>query len=192
RWRRGAARGRGSRSASAASTAAILRRSCTAIGLVSTTSRARRSACPSRGWPRRKRRPAPARRGTARSAPTKKGQRSASGGVSMATADRSRVMRHAKAQVGSPSPDSDLQHGTLDVKLTRPARPNIQTPHAQDELYMVIRGRGVLFHDGKREPFESGDLLFVAAAVEHRFEDQSDDLLVWCIFYGPSGGDVPA
>jgi hypothetical protein len=56
----------------------------------------------------------------------------------------------------------------------------------------VVRGRGVLFHDGKRDSFEPGDFLFVAAATEHRIEDFSDDLLLWRIFYGPVGGEVSA
>ena len=97
-------------------------------------------------------------------------------------ADRSCVLHLAKPAA--------LQHGTLDVKLTVPARPNVQTPHAQDEVYVVVRGRGVLFHDGKREPFETGDFLFVAAGVEHHFEAASDDLLVWRVFYGPPGGEL--
>ncbi|HJZ92779.1 MAG TPA: cupin domain-containing protein [Gemmataceae bacterium] len=109
---------------------------------------------------------------------------------------RSRVIRLADAQeaiAGSAGERSVgvLQHGTLDVKLGTPARPNEQTPHEQDEVYIVVRGRGVLFHDGKRDPIGPGDLLFVAAATEHRFEDFSDDLLVWRVFYGPKGGDVP-
>ena len=115
----------------------------------------------------------------------------------MGTTDRSRVIRLAEAQAGIPGPAGEravrvLQRGALDVALGTPARPNEQTPHEQDEVYVVIRGRGVLFHDGKRDPFESGDLLFVAAATEHRFEDFSDDLLVWRVFYGPKGGEVPA
>jgi mannose-6-phosphate isomerase-like protein (cupin superfamily) len=84
-----------------------------------------------------------------------------------------------------------LQRGPLDVKLGTPARPNEQTPHEQDEVYIIVRGRGVLFHDGKRDPFEAGDFLFVAAATEHRFEDFSDDLLVWRVFSGPKGGEFP-
>ena len=55
-----------------------------------------------------------------------------------------------------------------------------------------VRGRGILFHDGKRDQFEAGDFLFVAAATEHRIEDFSDDLLVWRVFYGAKGGEVPA
>jgi len=70
-------------------------------------------------------------------------------------------------------------------------RPNLQTPHTQDELYIIIRGRGVLLHDGKRDGFEAGDLLFVAAGTEHQFEEFSDDLAVWVVFYGPQGGEVP-
>jgi mannose-6-phosphate isomerase-like protein (cupin superfamily) len=102
---------------------------------------------------------------------------------------RSRVIRLAEAQAGGRSVRV-LQRGTLDVALGMPARPNEQTPHEQDEVYIILRGRGVLFHDGKRDPFESGDFLFVAAGTEHRFEDFSEDLLVWRVFYGPKGGDV--
>jgi hypothetical protein len=30
----------------------------------------------------------------------------------------------------------------------------------------------------------------VAAGIEHRFEDFSEDLAVWVVFYGPTGGEV--
>jgi mannose-6-phosphate isomerase-like protein (cupin superfamily) len=106
----------------------------------------------------------------------------------MKPTDRSRVFRAAQTEVGA----TVFRHGTLDVKLAAPARPNVQSPHAQDELYLAVRGRGVLFHGGRRDPFGPGDLLFVAAGVEHHFEDFGDDLLVWRVFYGPEGGDVPA
>jgi mannose-6-phosphate isomerase-like protein (cupin superfamily) len=72
-----------------------------------------------------------------------------------------------------------------------PHSPNQQTPHEQDELYVVIRGRGVLVHDDKRDPFDSGDILFVAAGIEHHYEDFSDDLALWRIFYGRRGGEIP-
>jgi len=67
-------------------------------------------------------------------------------------------------------------------------RPTI--PHGQDEVYVVIRGRGVLFHNGERDPVNAGDLLFVAAGTGHRFEDFTEDLAVWVVFYGPDGGGV--
>ena len=106
--------------------------------------------------------------------------------------DRSRVLHLSEAL--SSIRDGErlvqvLQSGSLDVVLGTPARPNEQTPHEQDEFYFAVRGSGVLVHDGKRDAFEAGDLLFVAALTEHRFEDFSDDLLVWRVFYGPSGGE---
>ena len=62
--------------------------------------------------------------------------------------------------------------------------------HHQDEIYVIVRGRGALFHDGRRDPFEAGDVMFVAAGVEHRFEDFTEDLAVWVVFYGPAGGEA--
>ena len=87
-----------------------------------------------------------------------------------------------------------LRRGTLKAMLSLgrfAPLPRPTTPHEQDEVYVVIRGRGVFFYDGKRESFEAGDLLFVAAGIEHRFEDFSADLAVWVVFYGPNGGEVP-
>ena len=81
------------------------------------------------------------------------------------------------------------RRGTLQLLCTMPFPPNDQTPHEQDELYVVVRGSGVLFHDGKRDPFLAGDAMFIAAGVEHRFENFTDDLTVWVIFYGPKGGE---
>jgi mannose-6-phosphate isomerase-like protein (cupin superfamily) len=109
--------------------------------------------------------------------------------------ERSRVIRLTEAQVGIPGPAGEhsvslLRRGTLHVKLSLTLLPNQQTPHAQDEVYVVVRGRGVLFHDGKRDRFESGDLLFVAAGTEHHFEDFTEDLAVWVVFYGPDGGEI--
>jgi hypothetical protein len=40
----------------------------------------------------------------------------------------------------------------------------------QDEIYFIVRGQGVLCHDGKRDRFESGDLPFVAAGIEHQID----------------------
>ena len=34
-----------------------------------------------------------------------------------------------------------------------------------------------------------GQVLFVPAGIEHRFEDFSDDFSTWVIFYGPAGGE---
>ena len=108
---------------------------------------------------------------------------------------RSRVIHLVDAQACLPGPSGEhatiaLQRGKLDVALSIPNRQIPQSPHEQDEIYVVIRGRGVLVHDAKREPFLSGDLMFVAAVIEHQFEAISNDLAVWRIFYGSRGGDA--
>jgi mannose-6-phosphate isomerase-like protein (cupin superfamily) len=108
---------------------------------------------------------------------------------------RSAIVRLTDVRAQIPTPDgghsaSLLQRGTLNLKLSLPVPPNRQTPHAQDELYLIIRGSGILYHDGKRDHFEAGDVMFVAAGVEHRFEDFTEDLSVWVVFYGPDGGEV--
>jgi mannose-6-phosphate isomerase-like protein (cupin superfamily) len=110
--------------------------------------------------------------------------------------DRSGVVRLAEARRRIPGPAGEravavLQRGSLDVALSLPLPPNQQTPHAQDEIYVIVRGRGVLVHGGRRDPFEAGDVLFVAAGVEHRYEDFSPDLALWRVFYGPAGGELP-
>lgn len=109
---------------------------------------------------------------------------------------RSSVIRFAEAQTHIPGPAGEhgvslLQRGSLNIKLSLPVLPNQQTPHMQDEVYVIIRGRGVLVHDGRRDSFDSGDLLFVAAGTDHRFEEFTEDLAVWVVFYGPGGGEVP-
>ena len=102
-------------------------------------------------------------------------------------------MRFAEAQAGIPAGERSVrvwQRGTVDVAFALPVPPTEQAPHTQDEIYVIVRGRGVFCHDGKRDRFETGDILFVAAGIEHQFEDVSEDLALWRVFYGPPGGEV--
>ena len=41
----------------------------------------------------------------------------------------------------------------------------------------------------KLERFGPGDVLFVPALEDHRFETFTEDLVVWVMFYGPEGGE---
>lgn len=83
-----------------------------------------------------------------------------------------------------------FERGTLSVELYAPRGIDAQTPHARDEVYVVARGSGTFLCAGERRAFASGDLLFVPAGVEHRFEDFGDDFAAWVVFYGPDGGEV--
>jgi len=82
-----------------------------------------------------------------------------------------------------------LEHGTLSVEIYAPRETDLQTPHTRDELYVVMSGSGQFVNGEGRHRFGPGDVLFVPAGVPHRFEDFSDDLAVWVIFYGPEGGE---
>jgi mannose-6-phosphate isomerase-like protein (cupin superfamily) len=82
-------------------------------------------------------------------------------------------------------------HGSLAVELYAPVSSDPQTPHDRDEVYFVISGRGTFEVAGARSAFAPGDALFVAAGVEHRFENFSADFAAWVVFYGPVGGEPP-
>lgn len=82
-----------------------------------------------------------------------------------------------------------LEHGSMELGFYKPDRVDPQTPHTQDEIYVVHNGTGTFVVDGERQQFEPGEALFVAAGVAHRFEDFSDDFGAWVIFYGPDGGE---
>jgi len=110
--------------------------------------------------------------------------------------DQSGVLRLKDLERQIPDQDGNraalaLARGTLDLRLSLPLPPNVQTPHEQDELYFVVRGSGTLVHGTERDPFEAGDVLFVAAGVEHHYEDFSSELALWRVFYGAIGGEIP-
>ncbi len=106
----------------------------------------------------------------------------------------SRIIKLADAQNAIPSHDGKLyaelfRHGTLTVEIYAPKGTDLQQPHTRDELYLVVSGRGWFFCEGRCVEFATGDALFAAAGEVHRFEDFTDDLLVWVVFYGPEGGE---
>ncbi len=84
-----------------------------------------------------------------------------------------------------------MSHGTMVVKYYAPRGTDEQTPHTRDELYVVARGHGTFINGDDQHPFSAGDVLFVPAGVEHRFENFTDDFATWVIFYGPEGGEQP-
>jgi mannose-6-phosphate isomerase-like protein (cupin superfamily) len=85
-----------------------------------------------------------------------------------------------------------ISAGTMRAGLYAPRGEDKQTPHKQDEIYVVNRGEAVFVRGEDRRECKAGDILFVPAGVSHRFEDFSGDFETWVIFYGPSGGEAEA
>jgi len=82
-----------------------------------------------------------------------------------------------------------LKYGSLEVRYYAPKEADPQTPHDRDEVYVVASGRGFFVRGAERVAFKPGDMLFVPAKMEHRFEDFSPDFATWVLFYGPAGGE---
>ena len=85
-----------------------------------------------------------------------------------------------------------FEHGSLLVEVYAPRGSDPQKPHTRDEVYVVVEGSGDFVVGQSRQPFGPSDLLFAAAGEAHRFENFTDDLVVWVIFYGPEGGEAMA
>lgn len=83
-----------------------------------------------------------------------------------------------------------FRHGSLEVEFYRPDGVDRQTPHRRDELYVIASGTGTFLLEGERQPVEPGEVLFVPAGAEHRFEAFTADFATWVFFYGPDGGEA--
>jgi mannose-6-phosphate isomerase-like protein (cupin superfamily) len=81
-----------------------------------------------------------------------------------------------------------LSHGDARLLLFGPQGSDTQTPHAQDEIYIVASGNGTFRRGEELVDFTAGDVLFVGANVPHRFESFSADFKTWVVFFGPRGG----
>lgn len=97
--------------------------------------------------------------------------------------------REAPIPPGSRSPLL-MEHGSMRLRYYAPRGTDQQTPHEQDELYIVASGTGTVVREGARRSFGPQDVLFVPAGTEHRFEDFTDDFGAWVVFYSPDGGEA--
>jgi mannose-6-phosphate isomerase-like protein (cupin superfamily) len=60
-----------------------------------------------------------------------------------------------------------------------------QQPHAEDEVYYILRGRGRIRVGEEDRAVESGSVIFVAAGVEHRFHTITEELQI-LVFFAPA------
>ena len=57
-----------------------------------------------------------------------------------------------------------------------------QKPHAEDEIYVIMSGRGRFTCEGATIEVEPGQTIYVPAREEHRFHDIAEELHILVIF----------
>lgn len=82
-----------------------------------------------------------------------------------------------------------INNCTMSIEFYAPKVIDTQTPHRQDEIYVIASGESLFYRDGETVECKTGDVLFVPAGMEHRFINFTDDFSTWVIFYGPDGGE---
>src|SRR3954468_1992260 len=77
---------------------------------------------------------------------------------------------------------ADLSVGTFSLPA---GAVDDQTPHGEDEVYVVGAGRGACVAAGGGVPVGPGDTIVVSAGQEHRFVDVTEDLVLVVVFAPP-------
>ena len=82
---------------------------------------------------------------------------------------------------------------SMGLYVLAPGAEDTQTPHAEDEVYYVLSGRGVLNVDAVDRPVQPGSVLFVAKNATHRFHSITEEMTLM-VFFAPaesSESDAP-
>ena len=104
----------------------------------------------------------------------------------------------AAAQAAQPEPGRLsallMQHGSMSLRFYAPRDADPQSPHDQDEIYVIAAGRASILSgpdEGRleRRDCNTGDAVFVPAGHVHRFADMSGDFATWVVFWGAKGGE---
>ena len=75
-----------------------------------------------------------------------------------------------------------FERGDLAVEMFIPRGRDAQSPHDQDELYLIQSGTAILDRSGQCVTCSAGDVLYVPAGMPHRFESHSNDFRTWVIY----------
>ncbi len=60
-----------------------------------------------------------------------------------------------------------------------------QSPHTEDEVYYVVKGRAQIRVANEDRPVQAGSVVYVAKNVEHKFHSIQEDLTV-LVFFAPA------
>lgn len=77
-----------------------------------------------------------------------------------------------------------LDEGSVRAALYElaPGEPDRQAPHAEDEVYVVLRGRARLTTADETADIAPGSLVFVPAHEEHHFTEITEDFSALALF----------
>jgi mannose-6-phosphate isomerase-like protein (cupin superfamily) len=84
---------------------------------------------------------------------------------------------------------ADLSLGTYSI---RAGGADDQSPHTEDEIYLVQAGRARFTAGGAEVEVGPGSVIYVPAGEEHRFTDVTADLAVVVVFAPPYRSRVAA
>ena len=65
-----------------------------------------------------------------------------------------------------------------------------QSPHTEDEVYVVLRGRSQFSAGEETRSVGPGDTIFVPAGMPHRFHDIIEELRLIVVFAPPEGSSA--
>ena len=74
---------------------------------------------------------------------------------------------------------------SLGIYRLRAGEPDEQKPHAEDEIYYVLRGRACVRVGSEDRPVRRGTVLYVAANIDHCFHAIEEDLTL-LVFFAPA------
>jgi mannose-6-phosphate isomerase-like protein (cupin superfamily) len=83
----------------------------------------------------------------------------------------------------------DLSVGTYSIPQ---AGTDDQSPHGEDEIYVVTAGRAIFEAGAEQVAIGPGSVIYVAAGEVHRFAEVTEDLATVVLFAPPEGSRPPA
>jgi mannose-6-phosphate isomerase-like protein (cupin superfamily) len=84
-----------------------------------------------------------------------------------------------------------VPHLSAGLYVLDPGDEDTQSPHTEDEIYVVMSGRAQMTVEDDDRPVGPGSLIFVAAGVPHRFHDVTERLVL-VVAFGPAEGSRAA
>jgi len=100
-------------------------------------------------------------------------------------------VREAQRRLAAASGGYEVVHRSpgleVGVYVLVAPEPDRQQPHDDDEVYVVLEGRGVLEVEGRTFDVSEGSAVFVEAGADHRFAGY-EELSVLVMFARPIAG----